>query len=98
MKTINGGDDTDTLVSTSAVFDAVAADLTTLTNVEQLQLSDALNGDITLSYFGTIARVNTTAAIYCLLFPFYPFNIHQASGFICNNKDCIFFVFFGVEI
>jgi len=61
--TIDGGDGTeDTLASTDAVLGAVAANLTTLSNVEQLLLTDGINGNITLSYFGTITEVNLTAA------------------------------------
>jgi len=59
--TIDGGDGTDTLASTAAVFGAVAANLTTLTNVEQLLINTAAAGQtINLSYFGTITEVNTT--------------------------------------
>jgi hypothetical protein len=61
--TINGGDGTDELESTFAAFNAIAAALTTVTNFEELEVNTGLNGGIVLSRFGTISKVQTTAAI-----------------------------------
>ncbi|HPD32138.1 MAG TPA: hypothetical protein PLL20_19265 [Phycisphaerae bacterium] len=59
----DGGDGTDTIALTNAVATGVATALADLDNFEALELTDGINGDLNLSYFGSITQLVLTTAI-----------------------------------
>lgn len=63
LDTVAGGEGTDTLVVSSGDADAPTAALTNVTGIEALTISNAMTGDITATYFGTIATVNLPEGI-----------------------------------
>ena len=59
--TIDGGDGTDELNITTARLTAGTATQANLTSIERIEVSDALNGTVNLTNFGSIGELQLTA-------------------------------------
>lgn len=59
----DGGDGADTIALTNAVAVGVGAALADLDNFEALEITDGINGDVTVSYFGSVTQLILSAAI-----------------------------------